>query len=332
MTINYKPPANYLFSSGARKSMYIKESLYRNFCINGSIVIALCTLFFISNHAFSNIIDDIKADMLLNEAELLDAPVNAGWAKRANITMGGAPRGDATPSWWQPNDKYYKSSAYWHAITPWFIIYPGTMHNASNVRVKISEIKLYILKRSSNTWELVNTDDADPTWQFHQSYISSSTASQKVNKRIEPDGKISFKLNKGLNPIHGGIHKYEIYGPDVKAVYAQLTTELVLDDPDKRDDRVEAQLLVSVGADYYPDMNLRVRDFTAPHYWVPAVAASRFGLVKRDPRIHHVATISPPGPIKNNGSVLSDSLKIIPVTEFEANPPLIESELDLDTL
>lgn len=288
------------------------------------IFLLLSALLSASNQALSNLIDDIKADMLLNEAELLKAPSNTGWSKNANIVIGAAPRGDATPSWWQPNDKYYKSAAYWHAITPWFVIYPGTMHKASNVRVKVSDIKLFVLKRSSNTWQQVNVDTGDPTWQFHQLHVSPSTAGEKVNKRMEPDGKISYRLNAGLNPIHGGIYKYEILGSDVKAVYAQLTSELILDDPDKTDDRAQAQLLLSIGADYYPNINLRVKDFATPVNWIPAAAASRFSLVKRSPRVHHLATINPPGPIKNNGSKFPDTHKTISIVELEANPPPVE--------
>lgn len=323
MHSNGKLSYNHFFSH------HSKVTTAKKFCSasNSKILIVmfmLLTLLFVSNLAWSNVFDDIKADMLLNEALLLKAPSGAGWAKKANIGMGAVPRGDATPRWWQPDDKYYKSSAYWHAITPWFVIYPGTMHKASNVRVKLSDIRLYILKHSSNTWQQINVDTTDPTWVHHMSYVLQSTAGEKVNKRIELDGKVSYKLNAGLNPIHGGIHIYEIYGPDVKAVYAQLTSELILDDPNKTDDREQAQLLLSVGADYYPDTNSRVGEFTAPHNWVPAVAGSRFALIKRSPRVHHMATINPPGPINNGSSEFINSHKTISITEFEANPPLVE--------
>ncbi|SER64751.1 hypothetical protein SAMN05421690_10484 [Nitrosomonas sp. Nm51] len=288
-------------------------------------ILMICTLFaflLTSNQALPNVFDDIKADMLLNEVELLDAP-DHGWSKKGNIVMGAAARGDATPIWWQPYDKYYKSAAYWQAITPWFVIYPGTEHEATNARVKISDIKLFVLKRSTNSWEQINEDSTDPKWQYHMPYISSSTARQKVNKRIEPDGKISYKLNAGLNPIHGGIRIHQIDGADVKAVYAQLTSELILDDPESQDDRAKSQLLVSVGADYYPDIDLRVEDFAAPHKYVPTIGASRFGLAGRTPRIHHMATIDPPDSIKT-GSKLPDTYKTISITEFEANPPVTE--------
>ena len=298
----------------------IKPSVsYITKLLNNTMFVALLLT---SNQVLSNVIDDIKADMLLNEATLLKAPAHTGWSKKANISMGAAARGDATPSWWTPDDQHYKSSTYWNAALSWFVIYPSKIHNATNVRIKISGIKLFILEHSTNNWRVINGDQTEPTWQFHQPFDSSSTTHKsKVDKRIEPDGKVSYKLNSGLNPIHGGIPKFAINGSDVKAVYAQLTTELILDDPTKLDDRANALILVSVGADYYPTTAHKAANFAAPHTWIPAIAASRFGLVKTFPRVHHMATIDPPGSIKNNGSVYPDNNKVISIIEFEANPP-----------
>ncbi len=321
MNVNsQKQTANYLLTP--RNSIRTSKSSV-NYITKFIIHAIFMALMLTSNQALSNVIDDIKADMLLNEAKLLKAPEGPGWTKKANIDMGAAARGDATPRWWVPDDKHYKSPAYWNAVTPWFVMYPGEMHSATNVRVKISGIKLFILERSTNNWRMININQTEPVWDAHQSHVSPSTARTAVDKRIEPDGKISYKLNSGLNPIHGGIRKSAIDGSDVKAAYAQLTTELILDDPTKQDDRSKAQILVSVGADYYPSLAHRVADFATPHTWVPAIAASRFGLVKMLPRVHHMATIDPPGPMKN-ASVYPDKNKVISITEFEANlPPVL---------
>ncbi len=328
MSINYqKQPASYL---QAPKNTRQKNQLSTN-CIAKLVShIIFLAIILASNQPLSNVIYDIKADMLLNEAKLLKAPVGPGWAIKANIDMGAAARGDATPAWWVPDNKYYKSSHYWNAVTPWFVMYPGEKHSATNVRVKISGIKLFILEHSTNNWRMININETEPVWAAHQSHVSPSTARTTVDKRIESDGKISYKLNSGLNPIHGGIRKFAINGSDVKAAYAQLTTELILDDPTKQDDRTNTQILVSVGADYYPDLEYRVADFATPHTWVPAIAASRFGLVKTIPRVHHMATIDPPGPI-NNRSVYPNKNKVISITEFEANlpPGLISDTLSL---
>ncbi|WP_292986709.1 hypothetical protein [Nitrosomonas sp.] len=291
--------------------------------------LVFATLLLVCNQAMPDVIDDIKADMLLNEAKLLKAPASAGWSKKANIVMGAAPRGDATPSWWRPSDTEYKSKAIWDAVIPWFHIYPGTKHTAKNVRIKISALKLYILEKSTNQWRRINADSM-PTWDHHTHHISPSTASEEVDIRIEPDGIPSYKLNSGLNPIHGGAPKYVISGYDVKAVFAQVTTQLILDDPTDTDDRVDAQILVSVGADYYPTTAHTVRDF-APMTYLPSVGASRYGLVRNTPRTHYFATIDPPGPVKTGSGYQYKPAYVIPIAEFESNPPpgLVSSTVTL---
>ncbi|WP_143057450.1 hypothetical protein [Nitrosomonas sp. Nm51] len=276
-------------------------------------------LLFACHPVSSTPIDSVKADMQFNEAELLDAPANAGWSKKANIVMGAAARGDATPSWWVPRNSEYKSQSAWEAIVPWFHIYPGTAHAAKNVRVKISGLKLYILKKSNNQWHRVGGDNL-PVWAFHTSHISPSTASQEVDMRTEPGGAPSYKFNSGLNPIHGGANIYVINGYDVKAVFAQVTTQLILNDPAGPDDRAGAQILVSVGADYYPTAAHSVADFT-PMTHLPAVGASRYGLVRNTHRTHYFATIDPPGPANTQSEHQYRPHFVIPIAEFESNPP-----------
>src|ERR1039458_7403355 len=97
----------------------------------------------------------IVADMGNSEASIY--PVYNGpaqWPIRGLVDMGCAPRGDAIPTsdGWTTIDNQYISSAYWNAICPWFLLYPGTLHTATNVRCKIYDITCYILSKSSNTW------------------------------------------------------------------------------------------------------------------------------------------------------------------------------------
>ncbi|MCP5291677.1 MAG: hypothetical protein H6938_03940 [Burkholderiales bacterium] len=282
-------------------------------------LITFAVLLFVSHLALSAPIDSVKADMQFNEAELLDAPTNTGWSRKANIIMGAAARGDATPSWWVPHNSEYKSQSVWNAIIPWFHIYPGTAHAANNVRVKISGLKLYILKKSTNQWSKVNGDNL-PIWAFHTNHISPSTVSQEVDVRMEPNGSPSYKFNSGLNPIHGGTNKYVINGYDVKAVFAQVTTQLILDDPTGPDDRADAQILVSIGADYYPTTAHSVADFT-PMTHLPSVGASRYGLARNTHRTHYFATIDPPGPTNTQSEHQYRPHFVIPIAEFESNPP-----------
>lgn len=264
----------------------------------------------------------IKADMTSNEAPLQGVSGTSGWQKAAIMSMGGTPRGDNSPTYWKPADLTYKSADYWSAIAPWFTLHKGVDHKATNVRVKISNITAYILKKSTNTWELVGAKDSDPIWAFYQKFdFGPAIALGNAAARKEPDGKLSYKLTAESSRVHGGSGKFPIIGSDVKAVFIHMTTELILDDSSGVDDRHLAQLLLSAGADYYPNMTTKVADYS-PMTYAPNVAASRHGLVSAAPRIHYVATIDPPGQEKNVSPYQkAGGVSAIPVAEFEANPP-----------
>ena len=273
-----------------------------------------------SSKALADVFTHVTDDQGLNEVILMSPPQGASWTTQGNIVMGAEARGDSTPSWWDITDVSYKDADPWNAVTPWIVIYPGENHAATNVRVKVSNLELYILKHSTNLWELVNPLSTDPVGEFHQDHISPGTAGEVVDKRTEADGKISYKLNAGLNPIHAWAGRFAITGSDVKAVYARVITELILDDENLTDDRENAELTLSIGGDYYPEINSVVATFAAPLNWVPAIAASRFGVIGTNPRIHHMATIDPPGAI-DSGSVLANATKTITAAAFQSNPP-----------
>lgn len=292
------------------------------------IAITVVSLLMTGN-ASSALIDDIKADMQLNEAPLLNVAETdpRNWLKRGMITMGGAPRGDATPSWWKPANLTYKSSLSWNAITPWFVISPGMDNAAKNVRVKVYGITLHILDKSTNEWKRFDTGSfGNPTWARNQDYSGGGTGFLgKADSRTEADGTVSYKLNSDSNVIHGGsrmidIKKY-IEPKNVAAVFVRLKTQLILDNPTGVDDRASAQILINVAADYYPEITSKVSDFS-PMGYVPAVASSRFGLVKMTPRSHFMTTIDPPGtPKAISEYLLKGGVVVIPADQFEANMP-----------
>jgi len=285
-------------------------------------------LLLMTGNASSALIDDIKADMQLNEAVLLNTtPSSPPWTRYANISMGGSPRGDATPSWWKPANLTYKSSLPWKVAVPWFVIYPGVDNKAKNVRVKVYGITLYLLQKSTNKWIKVDKSFGDPSWvqaiNFNLAGLSSSSS---VNTRKEPDGRLSYKFDDSLHPIHGGTNKQDLTSlgidpSDVAALFSQVKTQLILDDPLGIDDRASAQILISVSADYYPDMTTKISDYS-PMTQAPPAAMSRFGLVGTVPRTHYLATIDPPGtPKANSEYLLNGGMVVIPADHFEANMP-----------
>lgn len=280
----------------------------------------------ITEHAQSQDINKIKADMGFNEAILLKTDRTADWTKGATIKMGSAPRGDATPFWWAPANPDLKSAKSWKVIAPWFVIYPGTNHTATNVRVKVYEITAYVLLKSTNAWKKLNLENGQPVWAANYKFNLGAQIS-KALPRVESDGQLSYKLTSNFNPIHGGTLKYDfiengIDPKDIASVYAQARTQLILDNPDGIDDRDAAEILFSLGADYYPSITTKLSDLT-PETSFPAVASSRFGLVKKGPRKHFMATIDPPGTIVMDISdyVSTGGLVALDISQFEANLP-----------
>lgn len=274
----------------------------------------------------TEILNAIKAEMQFNEIPLLNAPSGPGWAKKANIEMGCAPRGDATPTYWKPANQAFKSSTPWRVVAPWFVIYPGVGHTAKNVRVKLSGIKVYFLKKSTKQWIRINTGMGTPGWAANYSPNFSLIKGSALT-RIEPDGLPSYKLNDALNLIHGGMSKFDLIPngvdpSDIAALFVDLKSQLILDNPAGIDDRQNAKILVSVGADYYPSMTIGLKDFTPVNY-VPAAGGSRFSLTKSTSKSHYFATIDPPGASYSTVStyVINGGKVALPIAQFEANMP-----------
>lgn len=232
--------------------------------------------------------------MGLNEASLMNTTTNAAWAKRAIIKMGNTPSGTATPIWWMPANPELKSDKPWNAIVPWFVIYPGVNHKATNVRVKVSEISTFILLKSTGEWIRINTGDGKPGWATNYKF-NLGTKISRAEPRIESDGQLSYKLNDSFNPIHGSKSRYDLLtnGIDpgnIAGVLISAKTQLILDDPKGKDDRALSQILFSVGGDYYPSITSTIADLY-PMKSYPGIGGSNYGLIKTMPRVHYFSTL-----------------------------------------
>jgi hypothetical protein len=260
-------------------------------------------------------LDDIINDMKLNEAPLLNTTKTGGWGSGAVIDMGIASRGDSTQSYWQPDNKNYKSSTAWKTIAPWFVLYPGTNHKATNVRVKFEGLKIYFLLKSTKVWKKVEEVGSGPGWAKNMNFGLNSEASlnSPVDRRLETDGSYSYKLQPEFYPIHGGSSKYNLidYGIDpldIAGVVMEFRTQLILHDPNGTDDRASSEILAQVGGDYYPSLATQVSDYS-PMKYAPASGSSKFGKISNTLRTHYFASINPPGSkndsvyVKNGGSV-----------------------------
>lgn len=238
----------------------------------------------------------VVADMGENEYPIYDAWYNpsAQWQYRGTIVQGIAPRGDAVPPaiGWAPTDQTWVGSSYWGAILPWFLLYPGMAYTATNTRCEVYDITLYVLSLASGTWGLITTAGEPTTGAFNY-----DPGSGTADARTEGDGHTSYKLNVSHHPIHGWradvAGKWAITGSDVGGVAMSVSTKLVLDDGGGTDDRANADIMMSVGVDYYPTTTFAPSGFT-PTSWLPGSCVSRFSKTGNVERKHYCAAIATP--------------------------------------
>lgn len=268
-----------------------------------------------------------------NEAALMNISVadTRTWLKtRGAFGMGKRPCGDNTPYYWLPTDTQYIQPTYWwEIITPWFVTSKGVNHTATNTRINISGITIQLYDTSINAWRKLDTGTGVPTWGDNKDYSNGTTVhGATATKRIESDDSWSFQFQEGYAAIHGGSSRFTLSdaiadSSNIGGVFVTMKTRLVLDDVDGVDDRHLAEILMDVGADYWPRSGSVIANVT-PMTYIPNVAISRFELVGVNPRTHFMATITPP----NTSADFSDYIVAngvgstgLPVATFNANVP-----------
>ena len=262
-----------------------------------------------------NSADTIVGDMgLMNDTHLPGIPDNYGWSRGPGyVFMGNAPRGTNTPPWWKVDEARYKSDAWWKAALPWFVLFDGAGNDASNTRVQVRDMKLYIKSRKSRTWKLLSHSAGVDGANYPKSLQGEDVTTPDV--RTEADGSTSIRPPGGDRVFHGwGRGMADIDGPDVAAVFVTLQARLVKDESGGRDDRASAKYLIHVGGDYYPERSTRVSDL-APAYYFPGIGVSRAKLVSSEWQAFNFATID--AAVQDPGGSLSEA-------EFRSDPPPLQ--------
>lgn len=260
-----------------------------------------------------NSVQEIINDMrLYNEGELAGVDKGNGWASGPGyVIMGNIPRGTNTPSYWKPANTHFKSSATWNAVIPWLVVFDGVGNGATNTRVQMRNIKLYMKRKSTNRWEVI-TNQAISGEDYPKSLQGDQTT--RADIRYEADGTRSLKPNGRNRVFHGWGSPINFDAWDLKALVTTVQARLVVDNPARPDDRSRAKFLIHVGADYYPETSTRVAA-TAPAYYFPGVGVSRAKFVRNEWRAFNFSTIDAGKP-EPGGSISTQ--------ELINNPPPLE--------
>ena len=227
--------------------------------------------------------------------------------------MGNDPRGTHTPSWRSVYNPYYKSSAYWNAILPWFVVFDGVGNGASNTRVQLRNLVLYIKSKSTGQWNLARRSVGVGGELYPKTLQGSQVWSPDV--RTEGDGSTSVLPPGGNLVYHGWGSKDDINGADVGAILISMQARLIKNNPSGTDDRAQAKYLLHVGGDYYPERSTRLSDM-APGNFIPGIGVSRAKLVTSEWQAFNFSTIDV-GVEDPGGGVITEA-------QFRAAPPPLE--------
>ncbi|MGG5574687.1 hypothetical protein [Vibrio diazotrophicus] len=254
-----------------------------------------------------------------NQATLLNASADASWSKTGHITQG-LPRGDAAPAWWADSvlDGSLKTSDSWNALTGWFTVFESVNNIDHNVKVYYSDFDVWLLKGSDvnhASWEKLA--DTPTTWA---SYYDSDIVTWQGSAL--PDDSSGYYEFQHPDILHGGSSKVAFDGNNVLGVFVR--TQAWLDSAD-----ADAELLMSIGVDYYPTSTSSVSkgDFADANY-LPGAGSSRFVYLTTEPKWFTMANVADDALVnvdKSSPFVESGGKTYLTIEEWMNNhPPLDE--------
>lgn len=277
----------------------------------------------------TNTVDILVEDMTRENEVVLGAPDGSGPGRhyRGVNAMGNDPRGTNTPGYWRDVlvDPDYGDADLWTAISPWMFIEPTNDNEAVNTRVHLGQIRLNILRKSTNRWHTVQIHSLDGAlYPVHLTGNDVEVPSlRRVGNAIEvlPPTKAKDGLYHGWGQLVG----YPTW--DIKAVHVKIDAKLVVGEASLPDDRDRARYLIQVGADYYPNKEARVGDAklqlfdpedpTNPekyYSYLPGVGLSRAKLVTNEWRTYNFVTLNEAKAEVAPGKGISEA-------ELRQNPP-----------
>jgi hypothetical protein len=244
-----------------------------------------------STITISQVVGDMSA-----KSEALPINPDFGWMYGANITQY-SPAGSSIASWWTA-----ERPTWCYGLQSWYTLFEAQGNSATNTRVEVKNLRVYILSQATRTWSKWEITVAPYTdsWTYPFAFVGSA------DRRSESDGGASFKpvYPKFLHGYGTANHNMPLPNPaDVRAIYTAIDMRLVVADPSQPDDRDKAKYVVDSGADYYPDATLKMWSTG----YAPGVGNGRYLLVTPNWRS---ATLAVPN--KDYGATLN---------EFLTNPP-----------
>jgi hypothetical protein len=176
------------------------------------------------------IISDMQGQ---HESRLQGVPDSYDWSQGPRIALGNNPKG-------------------LRAITGWGTVNEAAGGNsATNTRVEIDEIRTYLLRKSNNQWLTLQSSIPEGA-AFREDYTDNTNIPASV--RREPQGTISVKVGNGFNFHFWPQSRVAIDPNDIAGIVVTFRARLIVDNPNRADDRGSARYVAHAGADYWTDV------------------------------------------------------------------------------
>lgn len=165
-------------------------------------------------------------------------PKNYNWAFGPRVGMGN-------------NSQGFK------AMIAWGQLYEAvTGNSAPNTRVQIRDIKAYVLSKRDSKWYLLQSSKRVEGKAYRENFVGDVNIPADVY--YEQDGSISVKAGKGYNfHFWCARGKAPIDPTNVSGIFTTVQARLVVDNPQKPDDRDQARYLLSMGGDYWLNLTAK---------------------------------------------------------------------------
>ena len=202
------------------------------------------------------------------------------------------------------------------ATMPWVVIAEGEANKARNAKVQLANIRFFFLRGSTREWVSAGTSAGVGGDFYFKPELARSTGFRSLTAHC--DGSTLVGLPRSDNQLfHGWWNRGRVDIPvpldDIRAVYVSMQGRLVVADEKAPDDLDKAQIMMQIGADYYPSREVGWNGVPAP-----AIVLSRLKLVTREWQPINALTFSDVGRTDPPGK------RGISREEFLRNPPPLE--------
>ncbi|AFJ45190.1 hypothetical protein [Shimwellia blattae] len=281
----------------------------------------------------------------MNDAVLYKAPSVASWTLHGNVIQG-IPSGDAAPDYWRnaiinsanPAAQKYVSGD-WKAIAFWFVAYPAATSTATlnGTRIAVSDVALWALFSdpaaprdiAKAQWKQIRVTTR-PSWAANYDFNLVDYIADTPNLSTDDTANI-YQLDAEMHPIHGGTDivciAADCASPRILGTFVQLKAWLPESSPGNK-------VLISVGADYYPDKSVRAGDLTGAGY-LPGAYGSRYQTITTTPRYIYAANVTDPDARDSRGNLFYDpntpysrngGKTWLTREELQLNPPPVQAQ------